>query len=121
TLLGRVEAARRDGGRVLVQYALHHLAEIALLAAQGYAATQPRARQVEHVVYHAPHAPAAFRHPYRRLPHDVFLRDPLEQIRRVEDGAERIAQIVTEHRGEQLVEAQRLRQFLELTGELPFL
>ena len=53
--------------------------------------------------------------------HDGVLRDALQQVGGVEDRAERIAQVVPQHRREQLVQPQCLGQLPKLIRELPLL
>ena len=84
-----------------------------MLALERDAAGEPRARQIEHVVDQPAHALAARQHRGAAMSLGSGPSErSFEQLRGGHDGAQRIAQIVAEHGGEHLVQAQRLGALL---------
>ncbi len=112
------DAPLRERDLVLVHHPVDERAQVRRAGGDGNAPREPRPRQVEHRVDHPAHALSARQHARGGLAHGFVFALQGEQLRRHQHGAERIAQIVAEDRGEHFVEAQGLGAFVQFLGEL---
>src|SRR3984885_12382284 len=85
---------------------------------QRDSAREPCSGEVEHVIDHSRHAPAAHKNALRSTAHGFVVRLVLHHMRGHQDSAERIAQIVPENRSKHLVEPQRFGLLSQLLCEL---
>ena len=110
-LVAERDAARSVGDLVIGDDAATQRQQIRLVRRQRETtAGHARARQVEQLLDHAPHALAAGQDP-RRRPAQRFVGRPARQgLRAGGDHAQRVAQVVAQHRREHLRHAQALGQ-----------
>ncbi len=104
-------------GPHFLQHALGLLGQIGGRGQHDQPPVLARARHVQQVLDHRQHAPACLLGLDRQRLHLLRLQRPLQHGRAGQDGRQRRAQVVPQHRHEHLVDVQRLGALLQLAGQ----
>lgn len=117
----QLDHAPRARRAVFLDHAQRDFAELGGRTLQRYAALTAQPREVEQVLDHAGHPPAAREDAPCRLLDGRLGAGALDDLRRHHHRVQRIAQVVSQHRVEGLLQLQRGRALLELPRQLDFL